>query len=127
MITCPECGLQSPDGSEFCDHCGRGLSAAVAPAQVLATRPTPLAPGAIVKGYEVVELIAQDSIENRYRAIRKSEGKEERVTARERIAPVREDPKEKPLEEAKPSSPPPAPTPASDPQAKTAELKPPPG
>ena len=125
MITCPECGLQSPDGSKFCDHCGRGLSATAAPPQQLATRPIPLASGTIVKGYEVVELVAQDSIENRYRAIRKSESKEEKVTLRERIAPVREESEEKPVEEAKPPAP--APTPAVDPQAKTAELKPPPG
>ncbi len=126
MITCPECGLQSPDGAKFCDHCGRGLIATAAPAQMLATRPTPLAPGTIVKGYEVVELIAQDSIENRYRAIRKFAGAEEKVTLRERIAPVREDVEEKPLEEVKPPSPQPEPAPAVDPHAKTAELKPPP-
>jgi serine/threonine protein phosphatase PrpC len=126
MITCPECGLQSPDGAKFCDHCGRGLSATAAPARILATRPTPLAPGVIIKGYEVVELLTQDSIENRYRALRKSAGVEEKVTLRERIAPVREEAEEKPLEEGKPPSPSPSPVATVDPHAKTAELKAPP-
>jgi len=126
VITCPECGLQSPDGAKFCDHCGRGLNASAAPPQILATRPTPLAFGTVVRGYEIIELIAQDSIENRYRAIKKSDGEEEKVTLRERIAPKRAEPEEKPAEDAKP-----APTPAPDiaavdPHAKTAELKPPP-
>jgi serine/threonine protein phosphatase PrpC len=125
MITCPECGLQSPDGSKFCDHCGRGLSVTAAPARALSTRPTPLAPGTVVRGYEIVELVTQDSVENRYRAIRKSEGKEERVTLRERIAPVSEESEDRPVEETKPAVPSPAP-PAVDPHAKTAELKLPP-
>jgi len=121
MITCPECGLQSPDGSKFCDHCGRGLTATAAPPRLLSTRPTPLAPGTIVRGYEIVELTSQDSVENRYRAIRKADGKEEKVTLRERIAQVRDEPEEKPVEEAKPA---PTPTPTVvDPHAKTAELK----
>ena len=125
MITCPECGLQAPDDAKFCDRCGQGLTATAAPARVLSTRPTPLAPGTIVRGYEVGELIAQDSVENRYRAVRKSDGKEEKVTLRERIAQVREEPEEETVEEAKPAT---APEPvAVDPNAKTAELKPPPG
>jgi PPM family protein phosphatase len=128
MITCPECGLQAPDDAKFCDRCGQGLTATAAPARMLSTRPTPLAPGTIVRGYEVVELIAQDSVENRYRAIRKAESpdkKEERVTLRERIAQVREEPEEDAVPEAKPAT---SPQPAAvDPHAKTAELKPPPG
>jgi len=125
MITCPECGLQSPDGAKFCDRCGQGLTATAAPARLLSTRPTPLAPGAVIRGYEIAELIAQDSVENRYRAIRKTDGKEEKVTLRERIAPVRaEEPEERAAEETKPS---PADPGAVDPHAKTAELKPPPG
>ena len=96
MITCPECGLQSPDGAKFCDRCGQGLTATAAPVRVLSTRPTPLAPGTVIRGYEIVELIAQDSVENRYRAIKKSDGAEERVTLRERIAQVREEPDEAP-------------------------------
>ena len=125
MITCPECGLQAPDDAKFCDRCGQGLTATAAPARVLSTRPTPLAPGTIVRGYEVGELIAQDSVENRYRAVRKSDGKEEKVTLRERIAQVREEPEEETVAEAKPAT---APEPvAVDPNAKTAELKPPPG
>ncbi len=89
MITCPECAYQSPDGAKFCDRCGQGLTATAPPARLLSTRPTPLAPGTLIRGYEIVELIAQDSVENRYRAVRKSEAKEERVTLRERIAQVR--------------------------------------
>jgi serine/threonine protein phosphatase PrpC len=124
MITCPECGLEAPDGARFCDRCGQGLTATAAPARTLSTRPTPLAPGTVIRGYEIIELMAQDSVENRYRAIRRSHGKEEKVSLRERIAPVREEPEEKTVEEATPASPP-AP-PAVDPHAKTAELKPPP-
>jgi serine/threonine protein phosphatase PrpC len=128
MITCPECGLQAPDGARFCDRCGRGLTATAAPARVLSTRPTPRAAGTVIRGYEIVELVAQDSVENRYRAVRKADGptpdrKEEKVSLRERIAPAREEAEEKTVEEAKPESPPPA----VDPHAKTAELKPPPG
>ncbi len=83
MITCPECGLQAPDDAKFCDRCGQGLTATGAPAQVLSTRPTPLAPGTIIRGYEIVELLiveltSQDSVENRYRAIRKADGPEKR-------------------------------------------------
>ncbi len=130
MITCPECGLQAPDDAKFCERCGQGLTATAAPARVLSSRPTPLAPGTVVRGYEIIELVAQDSVENRYRAVRKADGpasdkKEEKVSLRERIAPVREEPEEEAIEEAKPASPP-APA-AVDPQAKTAELKLPPG
>jgi serine/threonine protein phosphatase PrpC len=121
MITCPECGLEQPDSNKFCDRCGRGLSAAPTPVRVLSTRPTPLAPGTVVRGYEILELLAQDSIENRYRAVRKADGKEEKVTLRERSAPIREDVEETGVEEAKPEAPPTPP--ATDPHAKTAELK----
>ncbi len=124
MITCPECGLQAPDGAKFCDRCGQGLTVSAAPARVLSTRPTPLAPGTVVRGYEIVDLLSQDSVENRYRATRKAEGKEEKVTLRERIAQMREHGEEEATEEAKPAA---APEPAAvDPHAKTAELKPPP-
>lgn len=123
MITCPECGLEAPDGAKFCDRCGQGLTAAATPARTLATRPTPLASGALVRGYEIVELISQDSVENRYRAVRKTDGKEEKVILRERIAPAKEEPEEK---VAEPAAPEPAAPPAVDPTAKTAELKPPP-
>ena len=127
MITCPECGLQAPDDAKFCDRCGQGLTATAAPARLLSTRPTPLAPGIVVRGYEIVELLSQDSVENRYRAIRKSDGpdkKEEKVTLRERIAQPREH-SEDDVEAAKPAAAPEPP--AVDPHAKTAELKPPPG
>ncbi|HVN29282.1 MAG TPA: Stp1/IreP family PP2C-type Ser/Thr phosphatase [Candidatus Binataceae bacterium] len=125
MITCPDCGFEALDGAKFCDRCGRGLDAAAAAPRPLATRPDPLAPGAVVRGYEIVELLGQDSIENRYRAVLKAEGKEEKVTLRERLAPMREESHEEPVVEAKPETP--APPAAVDPHAKTAELKPPPG
>jgi serine/threonine protein phosphatase PrpC len=125
MITCPNCGFQSPDGAKFCDRCGQGLTAVAAPARVLSTRPTPLTPGAVVRGYEIIEMIAQDSVENRYRAVRKSEAKEEKVTLRERIAPPRDElsdeNREVPAEAAKPAAS--AEPAAVDPHAKTAELK----
>src|SRR6266404_222281 len=126
MITCPECGLQAPDDAKFCDRCGRGLTVKAAAQPALATRPTPLAPGTILKGeYEIVELLGQDSIENRYRAFRKKDNLV--VQLRERIAPERDASAPEPsAEETKPEPPPPA-TPSSvvDPRAKTAELKPP--
>ena len=80
MITCPECGLEQPESHKFCDRCGRDSLRPPLPRAYSMTRPTPLAPGTVVRGYEIVELLAQDSIENRYRAIRKAEGKEEKVT-----------------------------------------------
>jgi PPM family protein phosphatase len=129
MITCPECGIQAPDGAKFCDHCGRGLMISAAPARALSTRPTPLAAGTVIRGYEIVELLAQDSIENRYRAMRladdkSADSKREGVTLRERIAPPHQEPEEEAVQEAK-SAEPPAP-PVVDPHAKTAELKSPP-
>src|SRR5271169_4629148 len=117
MIKCPECGLEAPDDAKFCDRCGQGLTATAATVRAVDTRPTPLAPGTVVRGYEIVELLAQDSIENRYRAVLKTEGKEDKVTLRERLAPVREESQEEPLEEAKPDAPPPG---SVDPHAKTA-------
>jgi serine/threonine protein phosphatase PrpC len=83
----------------------------------------PLSPGTTIKGYEIVELLAQDSVENRYRAIRKSDGKEEKVSLRERVAPEREDDQEDEAVE-KPKPAPPAQPAVVDPRAKTAELKP---
>src|ERR1700683_1288686 len=122
MITCPNGGLNQPEGAKFCERCGQGLTATAAAPRPLSTRPSPLAAGAIVRGYEILELLSQDSIENRYRAVRKSEGKEEKVTLRERLAPLREDAPEEPVVESKPEAPAPPP-PAVDPHAKPAELK----
>ncbi len=78
----------------------------------------------MLNGYEIVELVAQDSVENRYRAIRRSDSAEEKVGLRERFAPVRDQPEDEPAEESKPESS--APMPAVDPHAKTAKLNPPP-
>ena len=127
MITCPECGQGNPDDAKFCDRCGQGLSRSAVSAPSSATRPTPLAPGAALKGgIEIVELIGQTSIENRYRA--KQTGKDNSATAtitlRERLGPAH-------IEEAEPEAAPEPkvspPEPAEDPngpRAKTAELRP---
>lgn len=98
MITCPECGLETSDGARFCDRCGQGLTGSTpAAASASSRRPQPLGPGTTLKGgYEIVELVGQDSIENRYRAIRKTDdGKPAEVILRERFGPAAAD--EKPL------------------------------
>jgi serine/threonine protein phosphatase PrpC len=127
MITCPECGQQAPDDAKFCDRCGQGLSrTASAGAQSSLTRPTPLAPGASLKGgIEIIELSGQTSIENRYRAKRVRDGKTESIVLRERLAP--NPPSEQAVEEVAPPKTPPPQARAEDPNgpsAKTAELKP---
>ncbi len=95
MITCPECGLETSDGARFCDRCGQGLTGSTpATAAASSRRPQPLGPGTMLKGgYEIVELVGQDSIENRYRAIRKTDdGKPAEVILRERFGPAGTDP-----------------------------------
>jgi serine/threonine protein phosphatase PrpC len=125
MIPCPECGQQAPDGTKFCDRCGQGLTAAAA-APPPPTRPTPLGAGTKLKhGFEIVELVGQTSIENRYRARRERDGKSETILLRERFGPKPEHAEEE-TQSAEPS-PAPEPKPAEDPNsptAKTAELKP---
>lgn len=130
MITCPECGLQSADNAKFCDRCGQGLVGATGQTDP-PSRPQPLAPGAIVKDrYEIVDLIGQDSSENRYRAKGKTaDGGTEKVRLRERLAPQQsaaqdtgdtlegEGGEAPSAEEENPAGP----------QAKTKELKPLPG
>ncbi|HUA32395.1 MAG TPA: Stp1/IreP family PP2C-type Ser/Thr phosphatase [Candidatus Binataceae bacterium] len=125
MITCPECGQAAPDGAKFCDRCGQGLSAAAA-APPPATRPLALKPGAKLKGvYEIVEVVGQTSIENRYRVKRDRDGQTETLMLRERFGPGLED-AEAEAEAIDPPQPePPAPVvDPNGPQAKTAELKP---
>ncbi len=120
MITCPDCGQQAPDDTKFCDRCGRGLAASPTPAAMAPSRPVPLAPGTVLRGeYEIIELAGQNSIENRYRATRRSGGNEEKVTLRERVGPppVAAD---EISENAQPAAS--ADSPAVDPRAKTAEL-----
>jgi serine/threonine protein phosphatase PrpC len=122
MIKCPECGLEAPDDAKFCDRCGQGLTAA-AQSQAPSSRPAELAPGVVLKGeYEIAALAGQDSVENRYQAIHRSDGKEDKVRLRERAAPPAAHEAE-PHEEAAPAPEPPPPS--VDPKAKTAELKPP--
>ncbi len=129
MITCPECGLESADDAKFCDRCGQGLAGAPTES-AHPLRPQPLAAGTILKDqYEIVELIGQDSVENRYRALLKTgNGKDENVILRERLAPQRgaarqtaEAREAKAAEAASAEEENPA-----GPQAKTKELKPPP-
>ena len=125
MITCPECGQEALDDAKFCDRCGRGLSkAASSVAQASATRPTPLAAGALLKnGIEIVALTSQTSIENRYSAKRVRDGKTESIALRERFGPhgAEEAVEEAPAVET-PEPAPPAEDP-NGPSAKTAELK----
>jgi serine/threonine protein phosphatase PrpC len=122
MITCPECGQSAPDNARFCDRCGQGLSA-TASAPPPPTRPTPLKSGASLKGgYEVVELLGQTSIENRYRVRRAHDEKTETFMLRERFGPAKE---EAEAEAVAVDPPPPKPTDdPNGPRAKTAELKP---
>lgn len=124
MITCPECGQTAPDDAKFCDRCGQGLSRSVS-AATSPTRPTPLAPGATLKGgIEIVELIGQTSIENRYRA-KQTPGNFATATIvlRERLSPAHPD---EVVEENPPEPKEAAPQPREDPNgpsAKTAELR----
>ena len=125
MITCPECGQTAPDGAKFCDRCGQGLSAAAA-APPPPTRPVALKSGATLKGgFEVVEIIGQTSIENRYRVKRERDGKTETLILRERFGPELEDAEAEAEAIDPPQSEPPKPAvDPNGPQAKTAELKP---
>jgi PPM family protein phosphatase len=126
MIKCPECGESAADGAKFCDRCGRGLDPQAA-APLPASRPVPLTPGTtLCHGFEIIELVGQTSIENRYRARRAGGEQGETVILRERLIPaVEEQAAEEPAAEAAPA--PAAAPPREDPngpRAKTAELKP---
>src|SRR5438105_3929779 len=83
MVSCPQCGQAAPDGAKFCDRCGQGLAAAT-PVVSLA----PLEPQTELKRrYRIVELISQNSQENRYRAKRDLDGTTRTFQLRERAAP----------------------------------------
>jgi PPM family protein phosphatase len=127
MIICPECGQSAPDDAKFCDRCGQGLSRSAA-ASSSPTRPTPLAAGATLKGgIEIVELISQTSIENRYRAKQPQKGNSATATIalRERFGPAHsEEVEQEPPPEPKVSPPAQVEDP-NGPRAKTAELRPP--
>jgi len=125
MISCPECGATADDGVKFCDRCGRALEARAArPAP--ASRPLPLAPGTTLRrGFEVVELLGQTSLENRYRVRRTIGGNGETLVLRERIGPEAAAPTgtDDSTEVAVPAA---ASAPAEDPagpHAKTSELR----
>jgi serine/threonine protein phosphatase PrpC len=127
MVTCTQCGMQNADEANFCDRCGQGL--ALASERPAPPALSPLAAGAELKGgWRIVELISQTAYENRYRAERPSTGgKTERVQLRERaLEPDAEG--GEPVEE-KPSPPAAGATEQNPngPNAKTAELHPPPG
>ena len=125
MITCPECGEKAADDAKFCDRCGQGLSHSASASSP--TRPTPLAPGATLKGgIEIVELIGQTSIENRYRAKQggSSNSGTATITLRERLSPTHTaeaEPEGAPEPKASPVEPIEDP---NGPRAKTAELRP---
>jgi serine/threonine protein phosphatase PrpC/serine/threonine protein kinase len=100
MISCPECGFAANDGAKFCDRCGQGLSRAAAAPPSL----RPLKPGAILKGgFQIVELIGASSVENRYRATRSLEGKNESLQIRERKGPAEAEASEEELAAGSPS------------------------
>ena len=85
MITCPECGFAAIDEAKFCDRCGQGLIRAAAPPPPL----PPLGPGTTLKGgFQIVELFGASSTENRYRATRSLDGKNESFQLRERKGPA---------------------------------------
>jgi len=127
MVTCPQCGMQNANEAKFCDRCGQGL--ALASERPAPPALSPLAAGAELKGgWRIVELISQTAYENRYRAERPSAGgKTERVQLRERAlepdmeahAAVEEKPAPPATGAAEPDP--------NGPNAKTAELHPPPG
>src|SRR5271155_494193 len=120
MITCPECGELAPDNAKFCERCGQGLGRTAAPAPS-PSKPAPLAVGAWLKGgFEIVEVLAGTSIENRYRAHRRRDGETASYIVRERFGEKRDDP----AEEADPSPATVAQEDPNGPRAKTAELKP---
>lgn len=127
MITCPECGQSAPDDAKFCDRCGQGLSRSTSAASS-PTRPTPLAAGATLKGgIEIVELISQTSIENRYRAKQSQQGNSATatITLRERFGPTHaEEVEQAAPPEPKDSLPAQVGEDPNGPRAKTAELRP---
>jgi serine/threonine protein phosphatase PrpC len=89
MMTCPECGQSAPADAKFCDRCGRGLGAHPSSPGASSLRPEPLAPGTVLNGgFEILELVAQTSTENRYRAVRSRNGAAETVQLRERLGPT---------------------------------------
>ncbi len=126
MVSCPQCGMQNADEAKFCDRCGQGL----APASDRPAPPglSPLAAGAELKGgWRIVALISQTACENRYRAERaRGDGKAEHVQLRERA--LEADGETPAASEDK--APPPEPSVVEEdpngPNAKTAELHPPP-
>jgi serine/threonine protein phosphatase PrpC len=128
MITCPQCGQAAADSEKFCARCGQGL----APATPSPAGLRPIPAGTVLKGgFEIVELIAQTSDENRYRATRKRDGKAESFQLRERLGPGPRDGASEPaqLPIAASAAPQTVPAPQDDPNgphAKTAELKMPP-
>ncbi|HYB90665.1 MAG TPA: Stp1/IreP family PP2C-type Ser/Thr phosphatase [Candidatus Binataceae bacterium] len=123
MITCPECGATADDGAKFCDRCGRGLEPKAAQPPP-ASRPLPLEPGTTLKhGFEVIELLGQTSLENRYRVRRAIGASGETLVLRERLGPesAAETAADESIEGASPA-PVRAENPAG-PTAKTAELR----
>jgi protein phosphatase len=85
MITCSECGFAAHEVAKFCDRCGQALVRTAAPPPLL----PPLKVGTVLKGgFEIVELLAGGSEENRYRGTRRLDGKNESFQLRERMGPA---------------------------------------
>ncbi len=84
MITCPQCGQTAPDGTRFCERCGR---------QLLESDPSWLLPALeagreLGRGYKIVEVLSRTGAENWYRAVRnEAPGQERRMLVRERLSP----------------------------------------
>jgi serine/threonine protein phosphatase PrpC len=86
MITCPDCGQKSPDETRFCEQCGRALHDAP---RAVAALPA-LAVGSQLQGrFKLIEVISQNSEENRYRAVAVND-ESKRFLLRERLAPSAE-------------------------------------
>jgi serine/threonine protein phosphatase PrpC len=127
MVTCPQCGMQNANEAKFCDRCGQGL--ALASERPAPPALSPLAAGTELKGgWRIVELIGQTAYENRYRAERPSAGgKTERVQLRERALEPDVEAPEAVAENPAPPAAVAAEQNPNGPDAKTAELHPPPG
>ncbi|HUY17983.1 MAG TPA: Stp1/IreP family PP2C-type Ser/Thr phosphatase [Candidatus Binataceae bacterium] len=134
MLTCPQCGQAAAEGTRFCERCGQGLIASTPQSDAPALVPLKL--GATLKGgFEIIELLSQTSLENRYRIVREQAGAKVTCQLRERTGPepdraaaLAAEPTLVAAGNGGPSAPPPENVTVDEdpagPRAKTAELKP---